>query len=109
MNNNFGVFFIFPEGCNSSELHPLVTELVTKLDIELLLLPSYSPNLNLIKRLWKWVRKDCLNCKYYQCFDEFKDAINRSLLKVTQDETKKMDSLLNLKFQLFDNAIYNRV
>jgi transposase len=24
---------------------------------------SYSPNLNLIERLWKWTKKDCLNCK----------------------------------------------
>jgi transposase len=37
----------------------LVMELAQKLNIELLFLPSYSPNLNLIERLWKWVRKDC--------------------------------------------------
>ena len=34
---------------------------------------------------------------------------NQSLLKVSQYERKKeMDSLLSLKFQFFDNAIYNR-
>jgi transposase len=59
----------------------LVVELAAKLKIELLFLPSYSPNLNLIERLWKWVKKDCLNCKYYRCFDEFKEAINLSLMK----------------------------
>ena len=31
----------------------LVKEFAIKLDIELLFLPSYSPNLNLIERLWK--------------------------------------------------------
>lgn len=88
----------------------LVMELAEKLNIELLFLPSYSPNLNLIERLWKWVKKDCLNCKYYKCFDEFKDAIQESLGKVEQIERKEeMDSLLALNFQLFDNAIYNRV
>ena len=96
----------------------LVVELAAKLKIELLFLPSYSPNLNLIlvlctkyevERLWKWTKKDCLNCKYYQCFDEFKEAINHSLMKVSKDETKKdMDSLLKLNFQLFDSAIYDR-
>ena len=87
----------------------LVMELAKKLNIELLFLPSYSPNLNLIEWLWKWVKKDCLYCKYYERFDEFKEAINQSLRKVTQTETKKeMDSLLSLKFQLFDSAIYNR-
>lgn len=38
----------------------LVQELATRLDIELLFLPPYSPNLNLIERLWKFVRKTCL-------------------------------------------------
>jgi transposase len=42
-----------------------VTERAAALNIELMFLPSYSPNLNLIERLWKWVKKDCLNCKYY--------------------------------------------
>jgi len=87
----------------------LVKELAEKLNIELLYLPSYSPNLNLIERLWKWVKKDCLYCKYYENFEEFKNAINQSLLKVSQTERKKeMDSLLSLKFQLFDSAIYTR-
>jgi transposase len=53
----------------------LVTEEAKKLKIELLYLPSYSPNLNLIERLWKQVKKDCLNCKYYPCFIQFKEAI----------------------------------
>ena len=35
------------------------------LDIELLYLPAYSPNLNLIERLWKFVKKKCLYSKYY--------------------------------------------
>ena len=87
----------------------LVKELAIKLNIELLFLPSYSPNLNLIERLWRWVRSDCLNNEYYEHFDEFKNAINQSLQKVSTGENKEeMDSLLTLKFQLFDNEIYNR-
>jgi len=38
----------------------LVQELARSLGIELLYLPAYSPNLNLIERLWKWVKKQCL-------------------------------------------------
>ena len=87
----------------------LVTQLAENLNIELLFLPSYSPNLNLIERLWKWVKKDCLYCKYYERFSEFKDAINISLLKVSKPEHRnEMSTLLSLKFQLFDSAIYNR-
>lgn len=42
----------------------MVIELAKQLDIELLFLPPYSPNLNLIERLWKLTKKECLNSKY---------------------------------------------
>nr|CAO88801.1 unnamed protein product [Microcystis aeruginosa PCC 7806] len=44
----------------------IVEELALSLSIELLYLPSYSPNLNLIERLWKFVKKKCLHGKYWQ-------------------------------------------
>src|SRR3954465_11356215 len=49
--------------------------LAAELRIELLYLPSYSPNLNLIERLWKFVKKDVLTCRYYGDFARFKAAI----------------------------------
>ena len=79
-----------------------VTERATTLNIELMFLPSYSPNLNLIERLWKWVKKDCLNCKYYSKFCEFKNEIDNSLNKIkTGQAQSELESLLTLKFQLF--------
>ena len=50
----------------------LVEELAQIADIELLYLPSYSPHLNLIERLWRFVRKECLYSKYYADFTSFK-------------------------------------
>ena len=38
----------------------IVQGLAETLDIELLYLPAYSPNLNLIERLWKFVKTKCL-------------------------------------------------
>ena len=35
-----------------------VAECSEKLKIELLFLPSYSPNWNIIERLWKWLKRD---------------------------------------------------
>ncbi len=85
----------------------LVQNYAKELNIELLFLPSYSPNLNLIERVWKWVKKDCLYCKYYEKFDCFKFAIDSSLSKIGQPEYKKeFDSLLNLKFQMFSKSQY---
>ena len=34
--------------------------------IKLLFLPPYSPNLNLIERLWKFMRKKILYNQYYE-------------------------------------------
>jgi transposase len=87
----------------------LVKKLAEELKIELLFLPSYSPNLNIIERYWNRLKKDCLNCKYYDSFDKFKEAIDNSLKKTADKENRKeLDTFLNLKFQLFDNEIYNR-
>lgn len=88
----------------------LVRNFAKKLNIELLFLPSYSPSLNIIERIWKWVKKDGLYCKYYEKFGAFKNAIDLSLLKVGKPEYKKeFDSFLNLKFQAFLKPQYMTV
>ena len=46
----------------------IVIQYAEAVGIELLFLPSYSPNLNLIERLWKFVKKTCLYSKYYGKF-----------------------------------------
>jgi transposase len=80
-----------------------------ELKIELLFLPSYSPNLNIIERLWKWTKKDCLNCRYYSKFCEFRTAIDKTLQKVINGDAKEdLDTLLTLNFQLYNNSIYDR-
>jgi len=53
-----------------------VFELATELGITLVYLPAYSPHLNLIERLWKFVRKECLYSKYYADFPSFRAAIS---------------------------------
>lgn len=85
----------------------LVKNFAKELNIELLFLPSYSPNLNIIERLWKWVKKDCLYCKYYEKFGAFKNAIDLTLAKVGRPEyNEEFDSFLNLKFQTFSKPQY---
>jgi transposase len=43
--------------------------------IEAHYLPPYSPNLNPIERLWKWMKERVLYNTYYEHFDSFKQAI----------------------------------
>lgn len=48
-----------------------------KSKIKLHFLPPYSPNLNPIERLWKWMKERTIYNTYYPGFDEFKSAIFR--------------------------------
>ena len=59
-------------------------------DIELLYLPPYSPNLNLVERLWKFVKKKCLWSKYYANFEDFKEAIMDCLIQTHTTSTFKV-------------------
>jgi transposase len=82
----------------------LVQDMARALDIELLYLPSYSPNLNLIERFWRFVKKECLYSKYYSNFDDFKTAINDCINNANTDHKNKLDSLLSWNFQTFKNV-----
>lgn len=79
----------------------MVTALAATLEIELLFLPPYSPNLNLIERLWKFTKAECLNSKYYENFALFRYAIQDFMDTVHEKHHAKLHSLLTLKFQLF--------
>ena len=83
---------------------PLVEEKAMSLKIELLFLPAYSPNLNLIERFWKLMKKKCLYCKYYKTFSTFKTALTNFIDQVHVLHKEELESLLTLKFQDFSKA-----
>ena len=78
----------------------IVATIASELNIELLYLPSYSPNLNLIERLWKFLKTDVLYCKYYSNFTNFKESIDVCLSEVSTTKRQKIASLLSLKFHI---------
>ena len=80
----------------------VVQRLAKELRIELLSLPAYSPNLNLIERLWKFVKKEVLSCRYYEDFARFKAAIVECLDGVEGKHKLSIKSLLTLNFQTFE-------
>jgi transposase len=91
----------------------LVREKAKCLNIVLCFLPSYSPNLNLIERVWKFVKKKCLYSRYYEKLPAFKAAISKCLGETMTTHTpalagcareSDLDSLLSLRFQLFQKA-----
>jgi transposase len=52
-----------------------VTQATEKLRMELLYLPTYSPNLNLIERFWKVLKRKVARNHYYATFAEFRTAM----------------------------------
>lgn len=81
----------------------LIFDLAEELHIDLLYLPPYSPNLNLIERLWKFTKNKCLYSRYYSNFQAFKSAISFCLEHTHDLYKSELDSLLSFNFQSFYN------
>ena len=82
----------------------IVREFAERLNIELLYLPPYSPNLTLIERLWKFVKKKCLYSKYCTNFSDLKRAITDCLNQTHTTYKSELDTLLTLRFQTFEKT-----
>jgi transposase len=80
----------------------LVLEAAQRLNITLEFLPPYSPNLNLIERLWKLVKAKVLAARYFPDAKSFQKAILDFLAQVHTQ--KEMKSLMTLNFQLYPHA-----
>jgi transposase len=80
----------------------IVKEAANDLNITLLFLPSYSPNLNIIERLWKFTKKKILYAKYYETPYKFHSAISEFFQTINQKYNSDLTTLLSLKFQFFD-------
>ena len=74
------------------------------LRVELLYLPSYSPNLNIIERLWRFVKKQVLYSRHYDTFATFKGSIDACLRDIGTRFKGNMQTLMTLKFQLFSKT-----
>lgn len=81
-----------------------VKAMALSLGIELLFLPGYSPNLNLIERLWRFIKKEALYGRYHPTFADFRAAIEEVIVQMPTKHKDRLASLLTLKFQVFDNV-----
>ncbi len=82
----------------------LVRNLAATLHIQLLFLPSVSPSLNLIERLWKFVKRDVLYGRHYQNFTEFCHAIDVCLDHIPTQHRPQLATLMTHNFQTFNPA-----
>jgi hypothetical protein len=82
----------------------ITRELAEELGLKLVFIPPYSPNLNLIERLWKLV-KGKLRSRCYNQFELFREQID-SIIDSTGNLNKGIvDRLIGEKVQLFDDFI----
>lgn len=70
-----------------------------ELGMKLHYLPPYSPNLNLIERLWKFFKKKVIRNRYYPTFDRFFEA-HCDFFRNFEDYIPELESLLTLNFQI---------
>jgi transposase len=78
--------------------------LAKELGVELLFLPSYSPNLNLIERLWRFTKRTAIYGKYHPTFAEFRAAVQDVLDRISTNHAGKLASLMTLNFQEFEDV-----
>jgi len=82
----------------------LVKDLAGALKIQLLFLPSYSPNLNLIERLWKFVKKVALNSRHHASSVKFQCAIDQCLDQLHSTHGPQIATLMTPAFQSFEDV-----
>ena len=83
----------------------IVKTFANSLGIHLLFLPPYSPNLNIIERLWKFTKKKILYAQYYDSPTMFHNAITSFFKNINQTNKAELQTLLTLNFQFFDKNI----
>jgi transposase len=82
----------------------VVMALAEQLAITLMFLPSYSPNLNLIERLWKFTKRRSLYGRYHPTFADFRAAIDQNLAEIPTQHAAALASLMTLNFERFENV-----
>jgi transposase len=71
---------------------------------QLKFLPAYSPNLNLIERLWKFLRKEAF-CQCYDSFAEMQQGVSAVLDNLEKYHTQ-LDTLMTEDFHIFHPQDY---
>ena len=79
-----------------------INEYIKTSKIRIVFLPPYSPNLNLIERLWKFMRKKIINNKFYEKFTLFKKTI-MEFLENSEKYKNELASFIGQSLHLLKN------
>jgi len=81
-----------------------VIEAAAQLGVELVFLPTYSPNLNLIERVWKLVKSKVLSCSYHETFDVFCQTIGNCVDALHSILAPEMSKLITQNFHIVSES-----
>ena len=68
--------------------------------IRLEFLPPYSPNLNIIERLWRFMHKHTTYSRFYPTFQEFREELLMFFQRLPDEFADSLRSLLTLRFNI---------
>lgn len=83
----------------------IIKEEAKKLNIDLVYLPPYNPNLNPIERLWKVMNKHARNGEYFSSTKEFRRRVGERFTITLQEIAGTLDSWINDNFQVLKPAL----
>jgi transposase len=61
--------------------------------LELVFLPPYSPELNLVEGLWKWLKADIINNVFYHTVVEIRQNVAQFMNKISENKQVIIDRL----------------
>lgn len=61
--------------------------------LQLVFLPPYSPNLNLIEGLWKWIKNDVINNVFYKDVSQIRQAVQGFVKRINANQSITIDRL----------------
>jgi len=82
-----------------------VKDAAIRLGITLHYLPTYSPNLNLIERVWKFVKSKVLNAAYFDTFEVFCKNVSGCVDTLHTVSIDDMTTLVTPNFYIVDEIL----
>ena len=82
----------------------VVIEASQRLGVELVFLPTYSPNLNLIERVWKLVKSQVLSSTYHETFEAFCKIIQDCVNSLHTILSSEMNTLITQNFNIVNES-----
>ena len=82
-------------------------DLIADKRIEIVWLPTYAPNLNLIERLWRFMKKKVLKNRFYGTAKGFRAKVEEFFAQIVEDKTE-LETLLTCNFGVikFSQSIF---